>query len=84
MYKQYIGQACTQKVGMGVVIQLIVDPRRGGLGAQPPATVALIVDPRRRGVGAQPPATVAYLIKDSPENPVLAHTAIKCNYLRMQ
>ena len=35
-----------------------------------------IVDPRHRGLGA--PA-VAYLTKDNPENPLLTHTAKKCN-----
>ena len=50
----------SQKVGMGVLIYSIVDPRHGGLGAQPPAVVA-------------------YLTKDNPENPLLTHTAIKCN-----
>ena len=46
-----------QKVGIGVLIQSIVDPRCGGLGVQPPAAVA-------------------YLTKDSPENPLLTHSAI--------
>ena len=35
-------QARTQEVGMGVLIYSIVDPRRGGLGAQPPAAVAYL------------------------------------------
>ena len=35
-------QACTQKVGMGVLIQSMVDPRCGGMGAQPPAAVAYL------------------------------------------
>ena len=35
-------QARTQEVGMAVLIYSIVDPRRGGLGAQPPAAVAYL------------------------------------------
>ena len=31
-----------QKVGMGVLIYSIVDPRHGGLGAQPLAAVAYL------------------------------------------
>ena len=38
-----------------------------------------IVDPRHRGLGVHPPAAVTYLTKDNPENPLLTHTAIKCN-----
>ena len=32
-----------------------------------------------RGLGVHPSATVAYLRNDNPENPLLTHTAIKCN-----
>ena len=35
-------QARTQEVGMGVLIYSIVEPRRGDLGAQPPADVAYL------------------------------------------